>query len=229
WRAVRHTQAQWTNVPPVPSVAAASMITLGDSQFAYRVIGLMLQNFGDSGGRHTPLKDYDYERLGAWFMLQEALDPRSNFTPLLAVFFGASQDPTLIRPVIKYLEVAGNKTEGEKWRWLAHATYLARYKLKDMDLGYEIAVKLANLPDKDMPIWTRQMPAYVLNSRGDKEAALEIMLEILKSGLGKLDPTEVNTTVDYICTQILEEKEALNYPLCQQPSAPAHERHQADE
>lgn len=215
WLSVRDVRARWMNVPPVPSEGGAAFLTLGDKQFAYRVIGITLQNLGDSGGRATPLKDYDYQRLADWFMLQEKLDPISNFTPLLGMFFGGSQDPTKLRPLIDYLTVAGNKTEGEKWRWLAHAVYLARYKLQDEGLGLELAYKLAGLKNPDMPVWTRQMPGFVLNTKGDKQAALAIMVKILKSSADKLNPNEVNATVDYICTRILDETEAAVHPLCQ--------------
>ena len=73
WFHGRFTSAKWLNVPSVPSHNASSVFALGDQQFSYRVIGNMLQNLGDTGGRSTALRDYDYERLSGWFFLADKL------------------------------------------------------------------------------------------------------------------------------------------------------------
>ncbi|MCB9991585.1 MAG: hypothetical protein H6867_09505 [Rhodospirillales bacterium] len=83
----RPLQARWVNVPPVPSEAAAIAMALGDRALAYRMYGIMIQNLGDTGGRVTPLKDYDYPRLGQWFMLEDKMDERSDFIPYLAAYY----------------------------------------------------------------------------------------------------------------------------------------------
>lgn len=215
WFYTKNIQAKWINVPPPPSELSASFMTLGDKEFSYRVIGLMIQNFGNIGGRDTPIKDYDFNNLANWFFLQYNLSPKADHAPMLAAFYyGASQDPSKIRPILEYLKVAGNSTQGEKWRWLAHAVYLARFKLKDLDLALEYANIVANIPKDDMPAWAKRLPANVLNQRGEKEAALEMMIEIIKAGEGKIHPNEINSSYHYICEQILDEKEAARHDLC---------------
>lgn len=215
WFLTRDIKAQWLNVPPVPSSFSAVSSTLGDRQFASRVISMMIQNLGSSGGRVTPIKDYDFEKLGGWLMLNHSLDPVSNLTPYMAAYyFGASQDPSKIRPVIEYLRVAGNSAEGEKWRWLAQAVYLARFKLKDLDLAIKAAEELAAIPNEDMPGWSRQMKVNILNQRGEKEAALQLMMSILRDKSDNLHPNEVNAMVAYICEQILDPDEAKTHSLC---------------
>ncbi len=205
WKSTNEMQARWANVPPTPKPAFASSIGLGDVQFAYRIYALALQNSGNTGGRFVALKDYNYERLGRWFFLQNGLDPKSDFIPVIAAYyFSASQDPSKLRPVIEYLGFAGNSAEGEKWRWLAQAVYLARFKLKDTELALNLAYKLAALENPDLPMWARQMPANVLNQRGEKQAALEIIMGILKTSGKKIHPNEVNALLDYACDQILE-------------------------
>ena len=99
--------------------------------------------------------------------------------PYIASFyFGALDDTTeKLRPLIHYLYEVGNAAEGEKWRWLAHAVYLARFKLQDLDLAYKMALDLAALANQDgsdLPNWARQMPAFILNAKGDKQAAMAI-------------------------------------------------------
>lgn len=215
WHHVRPIKAIWTNVPPAPSQIMASSVALGDTQMAYRIYGIMIQNFGDTGGRTTALKDYDYDALASWFRLEHALDPQSRFMPFLAGFvYGGSQDPEKLRPLIDYLALAAGDGQGYSWRWMAQAVHLARFKLKDTDLAYQLATKLAAMYRPDMPAWVLQMPAFVLNEGGDKKAAMGLMLSILKSGEGQLQQAEVNAMIDYICDQIMSPDEAAKSNLC---------------
>ncbi len=189
---------------------------MGDRQLAYRTIGIMLQNLGDTGGRSTSLNDYNYDELGKWLLLTGELDAKSNFVPFLASFyFGAVQDTSKMPPLLDYLHVAGQRPGGKRWRWLAQAVYLARFKMNDLDRALVHAKALAALENKDMPTWTRQMPAFVMNAQGNKEEAIGMLLEILESGEDSIHPNEVNHTREYICTRILDEKEAAGHPLCE--------------
>ncbi len=215
WFFLRHDQARWGNVPPAPEIKYASVSGLGDSSFAYRMHGLMIQGLGNSGGRFEPLKDYDFSHLETWFLLQDNLDPVSDFIPYLAAYyFGGVQETEKLRSVLPYLRMVGLRPEGEKWRWLAQAVYLARYRLKDYDLALEMAHELAALPREDLPGWTKQMPAFVKVDQGDKQAAYSIMIEILKSSAETLHPNEVNAMRDFICLRLLEKDEAQKNPLC---------------
>lgn len=220
WLPLRKEQARWLNVPPVPTDGAVYASALGDGQLAYRSIGVMLQNLGDMHGRVTALKDYNYPDLGKWFDLTMRLDPRSDYIPYIASYYygGLDNDSDKLKPVVDYLFKAGLSDEGEKWRWLAHAIYLARFKLHDLDY----ALKMANIlaakahdADSGLPNWARQMPAFILNAKGEKEAALQIMVEIIASVGDKIHPNEVNHTKGVICEQILSPEEAKQNPLCQ--------------
>lgn len=221
WSLTRERQAEWLNVPPVPGKSTVYMSALGDGQLAYRSLAVMLQNLGDTGGRVTPLRDYDFDRLAEWFYLMHDLDPQSDYIPYLASFyFGAVNGDEVgekLRPLVGYLYKVGKSSEGEKWRWLAHGIYLARFKMNDLDYAYDMALDLAELgyKNKDMPHWTRQMPVFILNAKGDKEAALSLMMSILSSVGDKIHPSEVNYTRSYICEQILTPAQAAKNPVCQ--------------
>jgi len=216
WLSVRDVKSRWTNVPPVPSRISAAFSGLGDEQFAYRTIGLSVQNLGDTGGRVTNLAEYNYETLGKWMMLEHSFDPVSNFMPTLAGFlFGASNKSTDLKPIIDYMEIAGSVKAPQKWRWLAQAAFLAKHKMKDMNRALELANKLAAMDDPDMPIWTKQMPGFILNQQGEKQAALALMIQLLKTEGEKLNPTEINAIKGYICEQIFEPEEAKTHALCQ--------------
>lgn len=222
WLGLRHTQARWINVPPVPSEFSALVSSLGDPQLAYRSAGVMLQNLGDHGGQTRSLKEYNYDELVKWFYLADSLDASSDYIPYIAsYYFGAiDKEKDKIRPLVDYLYEVGNRPEGQKWRWLAHAVYIARFRIDDLDLAYSMAIdlaRLANKKDSKLPNWARQMPAFILNAQGEKEAALAIMIEILGSVGDQLHPNEVNHTRWYICDEILSPEERETNPLCEKP------------
>lgn len=215
---VNGVQARWLNVPPAPSALSAAASALGDTQMAYRMYGVMLQNMGDFGGRVVSLKEYNYEALGTWFHLMDDLDPRSNYAPLLAAYYfgGAdvSDDPQKLAPIVDYLRKVGNSAEGERWRWLAQAVYIARFKMKDLDKAMALAKELAANPNSAIPVWARNMDIIVTEARGDKEAAYTLIMEILKSKSDTLSPYEVNFMVYFMCQRVLDETQAAAHPLC---------------
>lgn len=211
----RDLKALWINVPPVPTKEASIVMAMGDPQLAYRVNGIMIQNMGDTGGRTTALSDYDYNKLSKWFFLADQLDQRSDFIPLLASFyFGGTQKPEDLDPLIDYLSIVGVRPYGEKWRWLAQAVYLSRFRQDDLDKALGLAYMLANMNAPDMPAWTRQMPAFIAAAQGDKETSYNIIVSILKETSAELHPNEVNFMVNYICERTLDEFEAAQHPLC---------------
>lgn len=216
WFSVRGVQARWNNVPPAPDKQYAALYGLGDESFSYRLNGLMIQNLGDTGGRVTPLDEYDYEALTRWFFVQDHLDPYSDYTPYLAAYyFGGVQKPSKLMPMIGYLENVGLRPFKEKWRWLTQAIFLARFRMKDMDRALEMAHKLAAIDYTDMPGWAKQMPVFIMNVQGEKKAAYAIMLEILRTSKETLHPSEVLSMRVYMCTRLLSSEEAEQNPLCE--------------
>ncbi len=215
WTQARHARTTWGNVPPVPSERGAIIAMLGDAQMGYRVYGLMLQNLGDIGGRITNLAQYDYTALKDWFFLEDTLDPKSNYIPALAAYYyGATTKHDDLTPVIDYLEVIGQRPEPQKWRWLAQAVFLSRYTQNDLVRSFDLATKLANLSTPDMPAWTRQMPAFILVARGEKEAAYDILMGMLQNDAEKMDPAEIRLIRDWICDKILTPAQAASHPVC---------------
>lgn len=124
WYGAHETFAHWGGVPPVPTKNGARIMTLGDEQFSHRFGAITLQNLGNSGGRVTAVKDYDYKKLGEWFWLLHDLDPASNHVPMLAAYyFGATQKPEDLAVVVNYLGAIGQNPVANKWRWLAQAIF----------------------------------------------------------------------------------------------------------
>ena len=211
WVASSDIFAKWDGVPPVPTRDGALMMTLGDPQFSYRFGAITLQNLGDTGGQTTPLKDYNYQKLGQWFWLLDSLDPASNHVPMLAAYyFGATRAPKDVAVLVDYLGKIGQNPYGNKWRWLVQAIFLARHRLHDLHLSLDLAYKLAKMqPIGDtLPEWAHQMPAFVLKEQGDKQAARNIVEDLLMSSQ-HFHPHEVNFMKSYLVEQLgVDPKEA---------------------
>jgi hypothetical protein len=204
WQASSGLFAKWAGVPPVPTRQGAVMMALGDEEFSYRTGALTLQNLGDGGGLVTPIRDYDFEKLGRWFWLLNDLDPASDHVPMAAAYyFGGTRVPKDVAVVVKYLSVIGDSPVGEKWRWLAHAAYLARHRMKDLDLALELAYRLSRIQplNRELPMWARQMPAFVLKEQGDKAASKELMEQMLLSEKDA-PPQEINFMKAYLTEQL---------------------------
>jgi hypothetical protein len=215
WHGLRHEEAQWGNVPPVPSKYTASFSVLGENELSYRVIGIMLQNLGDVGGRATAFEKYDYNRLGEWFFLADTLDPKSNFVPLLAAYyFGATRVEKDLTPVIDYLAYLGRRPGGENWRWLAQAAFLARFQQHNMPRALELAEELSRLDVPDLPLWAKQMPTFVQLAMGDKEAAFEMAVRFLQDEGPHMQRAEVNFLTEFICTRTIERARTEKLALC---------------
>lgn len=200
WLGSSDLYAKWEGVPPVPTHEGAVMMALGDPEFAYRLGAITLQNLGDNGGRVTPMKDYEYDKLGKWFWLLHDLDPASDHVPMLAAYyFGATRVPKDVAVVVEYLAKIGDNPAGSKWRWLVQAVFLARHRLNDLDLALDIAYKLSKMKllDDTMPAWARQMPAFVLNEKGDRDSARKMIKSLLASSY-HFHPNEVRFMADYL-------------------------------
>jgi hypothetical protein len=217
WAHARKTLPQWSNVPPAPKIETAAFSGLGDSEISYRLAGYFLQNLGNVGGNFESLKSYNYDLLGQWFLVAQSLDGRADYVPYMAAYlFGSIQDEAVdkLDPVIDYLALEGQQPYPQKWRWLAQAVYLARFRQNDLDKALKLANILANLKTDTAP-WARQMPAFIHLALGDKQAAYEIMTRMLATEHDKLHPNEVNAMREYICTRTLDQAEAAKNPLCQ--------------
>ena len=202
-------KSKWPGLPPAVGKYEVLSYGYGDRELSYRNIGMMLQNAGDVGGNVTNLRDYNYKNVGDWLWATYGLSPKANYVPSLAAFyFGAVPDKTKLPYLIDYLEKVGKDEGFERWRWLAHAVYLTRFEMKDYDRALKLANELAALPDPDMPIWTKQMPAFVMSKVGKKQAARDLMLTILATDKG-IDPAEVNQTCWYINEHLRERADNL--------------------
>lgn len=163
-------------VPDVPGRQALHAMTFGDDQFYFRILAFNIQNAGDTFGRSTSLRYYDFNKLYMWFNLLDELDTKSNMIPAMATYyFSQTQNTADVRYVVDYLYTHSTRDVGGKWWWLVQSIYLAMHKLNDNDLALKVS---APLVDKTVPVWAQQMAAVVREKRGEMEDAYNIMQTI---------------------------------------------------
>lgn len=166
-------------VPEVPTLNQAKAISLGDEQFYFRYLALTIQNAGDSFGRFTALREYDYELLMKWFKLLDELDSQSHFVPAIAsYYYSNTQNVEDNIYIIDYLESTYDRDPVDRWWWLAMAVSIANFKLKDLDLALRLSFKLSSTPGNHIPRWAQQMPAIITAQMGEKEVALSIIKDL---------------------------------------------------
>lgn len=215
WGYSSRISMRWTNVPPAPTDFSARAFGLGDAESSYRVMALMLQIFGNTGGRYTAIDDYNYVQLRRWFDMLYGLDPVSEYLPfLVAYYFSASHNPDQLAIVASFLEKVGSVPENYKWPWLVQSVYIARYRMKNMDYAIALSKKLALHPDPQVGIWARNMESIVRSGLGDKEAALTISLGLLKEKGAMMDHKELYYLTDYICGTLLDADQRPQFEFC---------------
>lgn len=190
WAETKSHRPSMEVVPAVPGELAVKAISFGDSQWLFRLLGLHMQNFGDTFGRFTALRDYNFERLNGWFNLLDSLDDSSDYIPTLAsYYFSQTQNTPDVIHVVDYLKGHSQHRINDKWWWQAQAVYLANHKLKDSAMALELAKPL--LHAKDVPLWVNQLAAFIHESRGEFADALAIM-EHIKENVDDIKPGEFN-------------------------------------
>ncbi len=166
-------------VPDVPGRIAVHALTFGDDQFYFRILAFNIQNAGDTFGRFTALRYYDFNKLYHWFNLLDELDARSNMIPSMATYyFSQTQNTEDVRYIVDYLYTHATRDIAHKWWWLMQSIYLAQHKLNDMDLALKVSQPLVN---PVVPVFAQQMAAVVREKRGEMEDALTIMDTIAKN------------------------------------------------
>ncbi len=164
-------------VPPLPSEKEVAALSFGDNQLYFRSLALNLQMSGDTFGRSTPLKDYDYPELLKWFLLLDTLDDQSFYIPSTAAYyFSRSQHTPDVKYVVDYLESRTFKDPDHNWWWLSQAIYLTNSVLKDKPRALKQAQVLKGVK-AEMPAWAHQWEAFIHEDMGEKEEATEVMCQ----------------------------------------------------
>jgi hypothetical protein len=172
------------DLPAVPSDAALRLTALGEEPAAARLWMLWLQAFDYQPGISVPFARLDYERLAGWLDRILSLDPRSGY-PLLSAARVYSQVPDEARQrrMVAFVREKFAEDPADRWQWMAHAVYVAKHLLGDLDLALELARELRiRTQPGEAPGWARQMELFVLEDLGDVEGARILLGGLIESG-----------------------------------------------
>ncbi|PIR39117.1 MAG: hypothetical protein COV35_04445 [Alphaproteobacteria bacterium CG11_big_fil_rev_8_21_14_0_20_39_49] len=209
WHETKKFKPDFSIVPDVPSKESVKAISLGDEQFYFRTLTFQLQNAGDTFGRFTALREYNFVKLYNWFKLLDTLDPKSHFVPSIAAYyFSQTQNTPDVKYVAQYLEEHAEKDLYNKWWWMGQAVYLANHKLKDKDWALRLAYKLSETPRDDVPMWVKQMPAFIHEKRGEKDQAMGIVCNIIKN-IDNIEQGEINFMTHFVLERLDEQYQGL--------------------
>ena len=186
-------------VPAPPTATTLAAMSFGDSEFLYRVLALNMQEFGDSGGKRTPLKAYDMPRIVAWMDALDGLNPNSHqMIGLAMTYFSQTQARGDLRVLVDFARRHVAADPEAKWPWLANAVMLADKRLGDLPLALAVARQLAAYDFPNMMPTAFQYPAYILEKMERYEEAAQVVTESLSRGAGRFSPADRNWTDRYL-------------------------------
>jgi hypothetical protein len=194
-------RAEALPAPPTPAMVKAA--SLDEPIAAAQLLTLYLQAFDNQPGLSIPFRDLDYPRVIGWLETILALDATGQY-PLLMASQLYAQVPIedKQRSMLDFVHKKFREDPEHRWRWLAHATILAKHRLKDNGLALRYADDLAGLAP-GAPSWARQMRIFILEDMGELESATILLGGLLATGEVN-DPNEI-----HFLTQRLEQMKKI--------------------
>jgi hypothetical protein len=184
WHASRPVASRAAQDLPAPlPLTVGSVLALGDPPVLAKLTMLWLQAFDTQAGVRMALSDLDYARVTGWLQLVLGLDARAQY-PLLAAsrLYAEVPDDARSRHMLDFVARAFAEDPARRWPWLAHAVYLARHRLQDSTLALRYARELTVSSAPEIPHWARQLEIFVLEDRGEIDAAKILLGGLLASG-----------------------------------------------
>jgi len=180
WKATENYRLVEEIVPPAPSLFVVKASSFGDEEFLFRVLALRFQNSGDVFAGFVSLKNYNYERIYQWMTLLDQINAESRLVPSLASYYYAqNSDKKSLEYILQYLDEHSSKNIDKNWWWLFQATFIAKKDLEDLDRAMYFATKMAQNQDKEAPLWTKQMPAFISEKKGDACLAFKVIKNLI--------------------------------------------------
>ena len=167
-----------------PATSLLRLASLGEPIAMAKFLMLQLQAFDYRSGSKIPYKDLDYARVEAWLARILELDPGGQY-PLLAAsrLYAEVPDEAKQRKMLDFVYRQYLLDPNRRWPWLAHATFLAKHRLKDMDLALKYASALQeNAAATDVPAWVTTMEIFIREDMNELETARVMIGGLLASG-----------------------------------------------
>lgn len=177
-------QTRAEDLPAPPSYAGLSVVSLGESHALAKLLMLWLQAFDLQAGNPVPYRDLDYVKVEAWLERIVALDPHGQY-PLLSAsrLYAEVPDEAKQRRMLAFIHRQYLLDPERRWQWMAHATVIAKHRLKDLNLARQFAVDLQrNTKSPDAPLWVKQMEVFILEDLNELETARIMLGGLIASG-----------------------------------------------
>jgi hypothetical protein len=177
-------KARAEELPQPPAAAAIKLMSLGEPIAAAKILMLQLQAFDFQSGSRVSYQQLDYAKVQAWLSLILELDPAGQY-PLLAAsrLYAEVSDEAKQRGMLDFVYQQYLHDPNRRWPWLAHATFLAKHRLKDITLARKYAAALQKYTTaKDVPPWATTMEIFILEDLNELETARIMIAGLLASG-----------------------------------------------
>jgi hypothetical protein len=177
-------QARAEDLPPAPAIGVLRLASLGDPVALAKGLMLYLQAFDYQSGSKIPYRDLDYGRLESWLARILELDPQGQY-PLLAASRLYAEVPveSKQRSMLEFIYREFLLDPNRRWPWLASATAVAKHRLHDLPLARRYAQAIQRYAVADnVPLWARQMEAFITEDMDELETARLIIGGYLRSG-----------------------------------------------
>lgn len=185
WQHAWHPQApSAADLVPAPSVQEMRLASIGEPAALARLAMLWLQAFDSRGDNAIPYQHLDYARLVGWLKVILATDPRSEY-PLFAAsrVYAENPDPAKVRRIFDFIYDEFAADPNRRWPSLAHAALLAKHRLQDLPLARRYAAAIQRLATAEsVPLWAKQMEAFILEDMDELEAAKVMLGGMLAAG-----------------------------------------------
>ena len=186
-------EARAPDLMPPPAATLLRLASLGEPIALAKILMLQLQAFDYRSGSKIPYKELDYARVQGWLARILELDPGGQY-PLLAAsrLYAEVPDETRQRGMLEFIYHQYLLDPNRRWPWLAHATFLAKHRLQDMDMALKYAGALQKFTTaKDVPAWVTTMAIFIREDLNELETARVMIGGLLASGR-ITDPAELS-------------------------------------
>lgn len=171
-------------LPNAPDTRLLHLYGLGEPDALAKILMLWLQAFDNQPGVSIPFARLDYARVVNWLDALLDLDSRFQY-PLLSAsrVYTETPDDAGKRQMLEFVHRRFREDPERRWPWMAHAVYVAKHRIKDLQLALKYANALRlNLSNDTAPPWVTQMEIFVLEDLGEIESARIIIGGLLASG-----------------------------------------------
>lgn len=160
------------------------LTTLGDAITASKFTMLWLQAFDNQPGISISLQDLNYDRVIDWLDVIIKLDNKTQYPLLAAIrFYAEVQNEKKQRKMIQFVTEKFLDKPNERWASMAHAVYMSKYRIKDINLALETAKLIRHHARAEtVPYWAKQMEIFILEDMGELESAMILIGGLLESG-----------------------------------------------